>query len=60
MGNLCSHDSEKIEHLENKIDEQNENINRLYAEYKLLKRENKYLNNRITSMNSYYGYPNVE
>ena len=51
MGNFCSHDNVKIDELENKIEEQNENIERIYNEYRLLKRENKYLHTRLINSN---------
>ena len=48
MGNLCTKD--EIVYLENKIDEQNTNIERLIQEMNFLRRENKYLNNRLNAI----------
>ena len=50
MGNLCSHDKEKLEYLENKVEEQSTNIENLYYENRLLKRENKYIKNRLENV----------
>lgn len=47
MGNLCSHDIEKFTYLENKIEEQNASIEKLYEQNRLLKRQNRYFKNRI-------------
>lgn len=47
MGNLCSHDKVKIEYLENKVEEQSTSIEKMYNEYRMLKRENKYFKNRL-------------
>lgn len=50
MGNLCTHDSDKLEHLETKLDEQNEFINKIQHENQMLKRENKYFKNRLENI----------
>ena len=43
MGNLCSNDEQRIEHLEAKIDEQSSQIESLLYNKRLLERENRYL-----------------
>lgn len=46
MGNICTNHEEKIIQLENKVEEQNQYIEKLYHQNKLLRRDNKYLENR--------------
>ena len=48
MGNICSYnDNEKIELLENRLDDQNSSLEKLHQENKILKRENKYFKERL-------------
>lgn len=47
MGNLCSYDAKKIEHLQNKLEEQDLLLEELLNENRLLKRENKYCKQRL-------------
>ena len=42
MGNSCTNHEEKIIQLENKLEEQNLHIEKLYQQNKLLRRSNKY------------------
>ena len=46
MGNICTNHEEKIIQLENKVEEQNQYIEKMYHQNKLLRRNNKYLENR--------------
>lgn len=52
MGNLCSHDSEKIEFLENKVEDQNIQLEDLRQQNASLKRENKYIKRRLNNITS--------
>lgn len=48
MGNICSHnDSERIELLENRLDDQMSSLEKLHQENKILKRENKYFKEKL-------------
>ena len=48
MGNLCSHhDSEKFDYLQDLLDDQSIRLEELRNEITLLRRENKYLKNRL-------------
>lgn len=50
MGNICTTHEEKMTQLENKVEEQQQDIENLYQRIKLLKRNNTYLESRYQQM----------
>jgi len=47
MGNICTNHEEKIIHLENRLEEQQNLMNELSNQNKLLQRDNIYLKRRL-------------